>query len=199
VLGLDAGPIVAEFDATHDTELPPVATSVSPQPTDTDLLARTQHRGRPNWTAAMGITLAVVCALALVGLILSNSHGGKSPSQNAAQSPGAVAPQNTTPVSPPPTTVAEIPAAKATMVVRVLESATWLEITSHDGSRVLFEDTLPAGSHKLFTAPGGLGYVIGNAPAVDLVVNGHDVGTPPSDGSVARGSIQPGSDTIQPA
>jgi transcriptional regulator with XRE-family HTH domain len=199
VLGIDAGPIVAEYDATHDSELPPVAASVGPQATDTDLLARTQHRGRPNWSAAMGITLAVVCVVALVGLIISNSGGGKSPSATTGQSPGAVAPQDTTPASPPPTTVAEIPSTKATMVVRVLESPTWLEITSHDGSKVIFEDTLPAGSHKLFTAPGGLGYVIGNAPAVDLVVNGHDVGTPPSDGSVARGSIQPGSDTIQPA
>jgi cytoskeletal protein RodZ len=200
VLRLDAGPIVAEFDATHDSELPPVATSVSPQPTDTDLLARTQHRGRPNWTAAMGITLAVVCVLALVGLILSNSGGGKkSPSTNTAQSQNPVVPQDSTPATPPPTTVAEIPSTKATMVVRVLESPTWLEITTRNGSQVLFEDTLPAGSHKLFTAAGGLGYVIGNAPAVDLVVNGHDVGTPPSSGSVARGSIQPGSDTIQPA
>jgi hypothetical protein len=147
----------------------------------------------------MGIALATVCVAALVGLILSNSHGGKSPSPGVAQSPGAVVTQQTTPAAPPPTTVAEIPATKATMVVRVLESSTWLEITTHDGSRVLFEDTLPAGSHKLFTAQGGLGYVIGNAPAVDLVVNGHDVGTPPSDGSVARGSVQPGSDTIQPA
>jgi cytoskeletal protein RodZ len=199
VLGLDSGPIVAEYDATHDSELPPVATSVAPQSTDTQLLARTQNRGRPNWSAAMGIALATVCVAALVGLILSNSHGGKSPSPGAAQSPGAVVTQQTTPAAPPPTTLAEIPATKATMVVRVLESSTWLEITTHDGSRVLFEDTLPAGSHKLFTAQGGLGYVIGNAPAVDLVVNGHDVGTPPSDGSVARGSVQPGSDTIQPA
>ncbi|HVW82169.1 MAG TPA: RodZ domain-containing protein [Mycobacteriales bacterium] len=201
VLGIDAGPIVAEYDATHHSELPPVAASVAPQPTDTDLLARTQNRGRPNWTAAMGVALAAVCVLALVGLLISHSGGGGKHPTQAAQSPATVVtqPSSSTPASPPPTTVAEIPPTKATMVVRVLESPTWLEITSHNGSRVIFEDTLPAGSHKIFTAAGGLGYVIGNAPAVDLVVNGHDVGTPPSDGSVARGSIQPGSDTIQPA
>lgn len=198
VLGLDPAPIVAEYDATHHGELPPVAASVAPQPTDTELLARTQNRGRPNWTAAMGIALAAVCVLALVGLILSHSHGSKSPSPTAASSPGVVVTHQPTPASPPPTTVAEIPPTKATMVVRVLEAPTWLEIKAQNGS-LIFEDTLPAGSHKLFAAEGGLQYVIGNAPAVDLVVNGHDVGTPPSDGSVARGSVEPGSDTIQPA
>jgi cytoskeletal protein RodZ len=197
VLGIDAAPLVAEFDATHDLDLPSVANAVSPQPTDTDLLARTEHRGRPNWTVAMVMALAAICVFALVGLIVSHSHGGKSP-KNVAQSQGP-GPQASTPVSPPPTTIAEVPASKATMEVRVLASSTWIEVTTHNGSHVLFEDTLPAGTRKLFTSHGGLGYVIGNAPAVDLVVNGHDIGTPPSQGSVARGTIDPGAATVQQA
>jgi cytoskeleton protein RodZ len=198
VLGIDPVPLVAEFDATHEVDLPSVATTVSPQPTDSDLLARTQHRGRPNWTIAMVVALAVICVFALVGLLVSNSGGGNSPKRDTAQSQGP-GPQISSPASPPPTTIAELPATKATMVVRVLASSTWLEVTTHNGSHVLFEDTLPAGSHKLFTSHGGLGYVIGNAPVVDLVVNGHDIGTPPSEGSVARGTVDPGAATVQQA
>src|SRR5206468_4316811 len=47
VLNIDSDPLVAEFDAGHRPDLPPVAgaVGVGPQPTDPDLLARSdRHR-----------------------------------------------------------------------------------------------------------------------------------------------------------
>ena len=195
VVGLDPDPLVAEFDASHQVDLPPVSSAVAPQPTDPDLLARS-NRGRPNWTAAMAVALAAICIFALVGLLVSNT-GGKSPHRDAALSHGSG--HASPPASPPPTTLAEVPAAKATMEIRALRGATWLSVTTKNGAHTLFEALLPVGQSKLFTSRHGLSFVIGNAPAVDVVVNGHDIGSPSSQGSVARGTVSPGSDTIQQA
>jgi transcriptional regulator with XRE-family HTH domain len=196
VVGVDPAPLIAEFDAAHQVDLPPVSAAVAPQPTDPDLLSRSS-RVRPNWTAAMGIALAAICIFALVGLLVSHNHG-KSPKHNTALGGGA-AQTTSPPASPPPTTVAEVPASKATLEIRAVHGATWLSVTTKNGARTLFQELLPAGENKLFSNRHGLSFVIGNAPAVDVVVNGHDIGSPPSSGSVARGTVSPGSDTIQQA
>jgi cytoskeletal protein RodZ len=197
VLGIDDQPLIAEFDAGHKVELPPVAATVSPQATDPDLLARADRR-RPNWTAAMAVTLAAVCIFALVGLLISH-NGGKSPHRPSAQSTTGQPDNQTQPTaSPPPTSVAEVPVAKATMLIRAVRGNTWLQVTRHSG-RVIFSDLVYSGESKLFSAKGGLSFIIGNAPAVDVVVNGHDLGSPQSQGNVARGNVAPGADTIQPA
>jgi cytoskeletal protein RodZ len=195
VLGIDAEPLVAEFDAGHEVDLPPVAATVAPQATDPDLIARSD-RHRPNWTAAMVVTLAAICIVALVGLVISH-NGGKSPHHPSAQAPrGDVQAQPT--ASPPPTSVAEVPVSKATMLVRAVRGTTWLQVSRHNG-RVVFSDLVYSGQSKLFSSRGGLSFIIGNAPAVDVVVNGHDLGIPQSQGNVARGNVAPGADTIQPA
>ena len=84
------------------------------------------------------------------------------------------------------------------MLVRAVRGTTWLQVSRHNG-RVVFSDLVYSGQSKLFSSRGGLSFIIGNAPAVDVVVNGHDLGIPQSQGNVARGNVAPGADTIQPA
>ncbi|HVT22718.1 MAG TPA: RodZ domain-containing protein [Mycobacteriales bacterium] len=195
VLNLDPEPLIAEFDAGHQADLPPVVAAVGPQPTDPELLARTD-RHRPNWTVAMATALAVVCVFALVGLLVS--HNGGQSHHHADAQPATSQSHTSAPASPPPTSVAEVPVSKATMLIRAVRGNTWLQVTRNNG-RVLFSDLVYSGESKLFSAKGGLSFVIGNAPAVDVVVNGHDLGVPRSQGNVARGNVAPGADTIQPA
>jgi cytoskeletal protein RodZ len=196
VVGVDAEPLIKEFDADHQVELPPVAATVAPQPTDPDLLSRADHR-RPNWTAAMAVTLAAICVFALIGLFISNKGGGKGHPHTAAQGKGQVAQTQPT-SSPPPTSVAEVPASKVTMLIRAVRGTSWLQVSRHNG-QVMFSSLIHSGESKLFSAKSGLTFVIGNAPAVDVVVNGHDLGSPQSQGNVARGTVSPGSDAIEPA
>ena len=198
VVGIDANPLIAEFDASHEVDLPPVSAAVAPQPTDPELLSRSARR-RPNWTAAMATALAGICIFALVGLIVSHSHTGKPARHHLAAQAGSGAKHATGPAAPPPTAAAEIPATKATMLIRALHGQTWLQVTSRNGAHTYFSGLLPLGQHRLFASTHGLAFVIGNAPAVDLVVNGHDIGAPPSQGNVARGNVAPGADTIQQA
>jgi cytoskeleton protein RodZ len=194
-VGVDPEPLISEFDAAHQVEQPiPVAAAPA---TDAVAVARSERR-KPNWTAAIAIALVVICALALAPLVLHHSDGG---TPNAASTPPVVhqstqsSPQPSG--SPPPSAVAQLPANRATMLVRATER-TWLSITTKAGQK-LFYGLLEPGQHKVFSNRHGLDYVIGNAPAVDLVVNGHDIGSPPSSGNVSRGSVAPGANTVQQA
>ena len=56
------------------------------------------------------------------------------------------------------------------------------------------EGLLNQGQTKVFRDAKGLRLVIGNAPAVQLVADNHDFGTPQSSGNVAHVTVQPGGD-----
>jgi cytoskeletal protein RodZ len=194
VVGVDAEPLIGDFDAAHHVER--AVTAVVAQQTDHDVVSRSERR-QPNWTAAMVVALVVICAIALAPLLSRHSH----PTQHA-NPPPSVAPHKTpsskAPVSPPPSSVAQLPANRATLLVRTVHGQTWLSITTKTG-KTLYSGLLAVGQQKVFSARHGLAYVIGNAPAVDVVVNGHDIGSPPSSGSVSRGNVAPGADTVQQA
>jgi len=190
-IGADPEPVVAEFDRTHQAE-EPMHVPVPNQPSEPDLAARAD-RHPPNWTAAMAAALVVICLLAAYGLI----H--KSPTHPAAQSetPPATTPSSappaSTPATTPPSAVAQVPSNVATALVRVSSGRTWLQVETLTG-RLLFQGLLSPGQTKVFRDAKGLRLVIGNAPAVQLVADNHDFGTPRSSGNVAHVTIQPGGD-----
>jgi cytoskeletal protein RodZ len=198
VVGTDSEPLIAEFDTTNHVER--VVAAVIAQPTDHEIVNRSE-RHRPNWAAAMAVALLVICVVGVASLVAGHSGGSGSKTQ-AKPPPSTVTHQSTppiTPTSPPPTAPAQqVGASRATMLIRTVNGTTWLSITSKTGT-LLFEGTLAPGQQKTFTNRHGLTYVIGNAPAVDVVVNGHDIGSPPSSGNVSRGDVAPGSHNVQQA
>jgi cytoskeleton protein RodZ len=197
VVGVDAEPLIAEFDTDHQVER--VVAAVAAQPTDHDVVSRSERRG-PNWTVAMAAALTVICALALVGLL--TRHPGSGSGQQAKTPPATShqqsSPPSSAPSTPPTAPAEQASAARATMLIRTVHGTTWVSITSKTGT-VLFEGTLEPGEEKTFTNRHGLTFVIGNAPAVDVVVNGHDIGSPPSSGNVSRGDVTPGSRNVRQA
>jgi len=190
-IGINPEPLVAEFDSTHQVE-EPVHVPGPSQPAEPDLAARAD-RHPPNWTAAMAAALVAICLLAAYGLI----H--KSPSHPAAQTDTtptttpSSSPPATTPATTPPSAVAQVPSNVATALVRVSSGRTWLQVENLAG-RLLFQGLLSPGQTKVFRDTKGLRLVIGNAPAVQLVADNHDFGTPQSSGNVAHVTIQPGGD-----
>jgi cytoskeletal protein RodZ len=207
VVGVDPEDAVHEYDVEHHVEPPPVATSVAAQPTDPVLARRSVHRG-PNWNVAMGLALAAICIAAAIGLITSHGGGGKNPPasdasqhQQTSTNHGGTSTSTTTNgggTSTGGTTTTTLPVQQASMLIKTLHGSCWLEIKSKNGV-VLFSGTLPIGAKKLFTNKHGFSVIIGNAPAVDVVVNGHDIGSPPASGSVSQGNVTPRSSTIQQA
>lgn len=193
-VGIDPEPLVAEFDRTHSEEPAPAA--VPNQPTDPDLFARADRR-RPNWAAAMGAALLVICALAGYG-VYSNYTAKAKPAANAndfpiTPSPSASPSKPSVAPSPPPSAVALVPPRDAVVLIRVTGTKTWLhvETLSH---RVLYSAILNHGESRTFRDAHGLTLVIGNAPAVQLVADNQDFGVPRSQGSVAHVTVKPAGD-----
>jgi len=196
VVGIDSVPLVAEFDAANHVE--PMPSEIAAQPTDARVIARSDRHG-PNWAAAMAVALVVICALAVVGL-LNRGGGGKgtaspqaSPSARVHATTPATSPAK---AKPPRSAVAQLPANEASMLIRTTHGKTWLQVETEAGA-TLFSGLLEPGHSKLFTDKHGLLFTIGNAPAVDVVVNGHDIGSPHTASLVLRGRVVPGSDTVQ--
>jgi cytoskeletal protein RodZ len=200
IVGVDPAPLVAEFDRANDVPPPaPTATTDEPSPTDRAALSRSDRRRGPNWPAAMVATVVLVIVLAVVGVL----HKSHSPTSNTASPPTTATQQTShpprTPTSTPPSSaVGQLPAAnEATMLVKSTRGRTWISVSDTRSGGTLFQGILEQGRQKLFSDKHGLTFIIGNAPAVDVVVNGHDIGSPASANDVSRGQIVPGSNTVQ--
>jgi cytoskeletal protein RodZ len=189
-VGVEAEPLIAEFDAEHgEVKVPAVAPGMTAEP----LLPIPRERSSRRTGAMVGVaaTLVIVCALAVVGLL--HGHGHRSPKPQTATRHSSTAPQQvvTTPAPDTSSVPAEpVTVSHATLKVKTSHGESWLSITTKSG-KVLFSGLLPAGEQKVFTSHHDLRYVIGNAPAVDVIVNGTDIGSPPSSGLVAHGKVSP--------
>jgi cytoskeletal protein RodZ len=193
-IGIDSEPLVAEFDRTHVVE-EPAHVPVPNQPSDPDLAARAD-RHPPNWTAAMAVALVAICLLAAYGLVhRSPTHPAAAADSNtpAPVHTTSPAPHTSVPASAPPSSVAQVPGNVATALIRANAGRTWLQVETLAG-RLLFQGLLNPGQTKVFRDAKGLRLVIGNAPAVQLVADNHDFGTPRSSGNVAHVTIQAGGD-----
>ena len=95
-----------------------------------------------------------------------------APSEMAAES---VAPST---AASPETTVTSTAVGPAGVNVELVASrgATWLYATNQDG-KVLFSGMLRIGSLEIFIQPEQVNLRVGNAGAVDISVNGEDVGS----------------------
>jgi hypothetical protein len=190
IVGLDPGELVAEFDRAHSDEPAP---ALVPVPAVDPHEAARADRKRPNWAAAMGVALIVICVLAGVSLFGNGGHK-HPPAQATGNEAGAVASKSPAPPSasptssPPPGATAHLRTDLAIALVRVTSDRTWMSASTLSG-QLLFQGTLAPGQQKLFKDAHGLRLVIGNAPAVDLVANGRDLGAPRSQGNVARLTI----------
>jgi cytoskeletal protein RodZ len=188
VLDIDPAPLVAEFDRTHSDEAPPQPALVPGAAIDPEV-AHAEPK-RANWAAAMAVALVAICILAAVSLVSGNK--GSSSQQtadngNPTPTPTKAAPS--TPGTPPPSAVAQL--SGATALVRVVADRTWLQVWTIDGHE-LYQGILTKGDSKVFRNKRGLRLLIGNAPAVDLVANGRDIGAPRAQGVVAHVTIQRG-------
>jgi cytoskeletal protein RodZ len=191
VVGIDPGPLIADYDRAHVAEPEPV--HVPNQPSEPDLVARADRKP-PNWTAAMAAALIAICVVAGYGLFKTD----RAPSQTAANAtlPGPTTTRTPAPspvASPPQSAQAAVPSDVAIALVRVTSGKTWLQVETLSG-RLLFSGLLGIGDSKLFRDAKGLRMVIGNAPAVQLVADNHEYGVPRSSGNVAHVTVQPGGD-----
>ncbi|WP_435176846.1 helix-turn-helix domain-containing protein [Actinacidiphila sp. bgisy145] len=204
-VGLDPDPLVAQYAADHDTDSapPPVAPLYEAE------RIKSEPR-RPNWTAAM--VAAIVAVIGFVGYTAVSGSGGSGGSgkstaestTSATASPTAPAtttsaPQgNGAPTNPQPTdtgsAIAEAPPGKVTVKVTAQGGASWIQATDGTGKQ-LFQASLKEGESKTWTDDKKIKLIVGNAGAVQLFVNGKDLGPAGDKGQVVRLTYTPGDPT----
>lgn len=153
--------------------------------------AKSPAKSGPNWSVALVGALAAVGLVAAVQLWPDSSEGA---AHAAAGASSAVQPQ---PVKKPsvPVVAADPAAAKPVAVkLRVIAhtSPSWLGVTNAAGQQ-LYWNILQPGQAQEFTDANKLNVILGDAAAVDVTVNGHDLGKQGSSGQVFRASYNPAS------
>ena len=161
-----------------------------------------------NWTAVMALALAVIVGVALISFLQrpSSAPVATGPGPTTSSTPGPTVSASSTPTaaptesSSPSTTPPEVVAAAdgVTVVVSVPGRASWMRITNGSG-KTLFEGTLTTGQTQTFRDKTKVKLLIGNAGAVTLNVNGHDLGAPGSGGQVVKVEFGPGDPTLSAA
>jgi cytoskeletal protein RodZ len=197
-VGLDPEPLVQQYAAEHGQEVLPAPV---PPLYEAERRIRSEPR-RPNWTAAM--VAAIVAVIGFVGYtaISGSSNGGKS---SAAPSPTSTAttplptqtPQgNGEPKPPQPSdsAIAAAPPGKVTVKVTAEGGTSWIQAMDGNGKQ-LFQDSLKKGQSKTWTDDKKIKLIVGNAGAVQLFVNGKDLGAAGDKGQVVRLTYTPGDPT----
>jgi cytoskeleton protein RodZ len=198
VVGIDPAPLIEQYDAEHGGR--PSPTKVAPLYESEKI--RPEPR-RPNWTAAM--IAAIVAVVGFVGFTMfsgSDSGSGDSGSRPVAghasqgrpsAEPSRSAPSaGTTPSAQPSNSpIAAVPANKVVVKLTANDAKSWVSAIGGDGNS-LFQGLLEPGESKTFTDDKKISLVLGNAGAVDMFVNGKDLGTAGSNGQLVRTDFTPG-------
>lgn len=190
-LGVEADPLVAEFDTTYGAPEAPAAREIF----EHEVIAMPARTG-PNWTAAMAVAAAVLLIVALVSLF--NTNGSGAPEEQAApltsSSPTPTAVVTPSAAQPSGGALAgQIPGSSVSLRVKVTNSKSYVTVKA-DG-KTTFQGLMTAPAQQDFTAKRTIHLVIGNAAAVQLVVNGRDLGSPGRPGEVVRLDFGPGDPT----
>ena len=188
VLGLDPAPLVAEFDRRHGWSTAPMTMPGLDRAT----AARVEPH-RPNWTAAMAAVLIAVSVVAGVHLVRSPDRStGSTSAARTTSSPTTPAtpavptvPPSKRPSAPPSDALALIDPDIVTVQVRITGPKSWVSVTDSRRTK-LFQGVLSVGTVKVFRDPKQLRLILGNAGAVNLVVDGRDLGPAGRAGAVTH-------------
>lgn len=187
-LGADSRPLIAQFDAERRPAGPDV-TEVFER--DTSYAIR-ERRGGPNWTAVMAV--ALVAVLGLIGFQVFRTSNDAPRQKTTVAQPSATPTTTVTPspsASPTETNIAQGPRSEVVLQVRVVPGRrAWVSISDPNGE--VYQGILASGQTKTFRDKRQLQLLVGDAAAVELTVNGNDLGVLGGTGQVVRRTFGPG-------
>jgi cytoskeleton protein RodZ len=140
-----------------------------------------------------------------VGFTVFSGGGGGDKNVAQASSPPATS-SSPTATSPSPqgngvpkpqpsdSAIAAAPPGKVTVKATVESGSSWIQATDGNGKQ-LFQSSLEQGHSKTWTDDKKIKLIIGNAGAVQLFVNGKDLGPAGTKGQVVRLTYTPGDPT----
>lgn len=184
VVGADATSLLEEFDRVTGGPVAPAPSEIFEHE-----VIQMPARSGPNWTAAMAVMAGVLLIVALVSLFNTNRTPGTTDaartltSESPSPSPAPV-------VTSAPPLAGQVTGSGVFLRVKIVNSRSWVTVQS-DGKTV-HSALMRTGDIKDFTAKKAIHLVVGNAGAVQLVVNGRDLGSPGGQGDVVRLDFGPG-------
>lgn len=169
-VGADPVPWIEAYDAEYGT-VAPSATEVF----ESETAAPARRRGA-NWSAVMAAALVVAVGLVVAQITSTSDDGGRTTTTVAEPTP-----TESTPDAEPtdePSQVAEAEPKEVVVRMTALPGAiSWVSVTRADGG-VLYEGNVSDGQSKTFRDKTRVNVLSGCASAIELTVNGTDVGSP---------------------
>lgn len=187
VLGIDAAPLIATFDAERQPSAPTVI-----EVFEHEQAGQRERRG-PNWTAVM--SAALVAALVLVGVQVYRSTNDAPRERTTVANPSPTVsvptPSTTAPTTAPSESpIAEAPPDEVVITLTAVDGRRgWVSVSDPSGE--IYQGILESGQSKTFRDKKRLDLVIGDASAIELTVNGTDLGVTGGSGEVANVSFRP--------
>jgi cytoskeleton protein RodZ len=189
VVGLDPGPLLERFDAEQGNRPAPIATAPIPAPTARDQRKERKERKRyarvdrngPNWATAMIAVFALVFAVLVISIV---AQAVKGPNKGNAHSPRPATSHSAKP-KPTPTSSGDSSTPSPTpsvsgvnVVLRVTKGQSWIKVLDATGKEV-YQDVMKAGDVQNFHDARQITVRFGNSQAMDVTLNGEDLGVPP--------------------
>ena len=186
VVGLDAAPLIATFDAEREPHGPDVT-----EVFEHEQAGHRMGRRGPNWTAVMA--LALVVALGLVGYQVVQSSNSAPRDRTTVAEPSPTPVETVTPnPTPEPTDSSVAQAPRTEVVVELLAlpgKRSWVSVSDPNGE--IYQGILESGQSKTLRDKKKLSLVVGDGAAITVTVNGTDVGTLGGNGQVVSQSFGP--------
>jgi cytoskeleton protein RodZ len=184
VVGADADELVHQFDQRYGRQPPRLSvTPISTIGEPVREVTRKATKTAPKWPAAAIGVLALVVVLLAVSWVVGRNGDHATPRANATGAPPIATTQPAPTTTPPPATTTQPPPSTApvpagiTVHVAITKESSWVRVRSSKGQE-LYQGILRPGDTKDFHDPTALSLRFGNAPAVELTVNGTKVGVP---------------------
>jgi cytoskeletal protein RodZ len=182
ILNLDVDAITADFEALTNVQERPMIDLL----TENKAAHEKGELSKISYKTMSAVAVGVVALLVLVPTVSSLFHS------SAKKVVVASKPSTTTPAtgSNGVATVAT-KLTDVTIVVTGVTGSSWVGVSDSAGAQV-YSGRISVGASQTFTNSQPLNIVIGNAGAVNLVVNGKDLGTPGAVGEVVHLQFAPG-------
>ena len=177
-LRVDPDPLLQEFDRKYN-----------PQRFETAQIVALERHGRQStpkkkrlsssWSLAAVVAAVVLLTLGIVGLVNPDDEPTRQTTlaEDEEPTPSPTAEPSATPLPEETTTEdSSVAFAEGVELEVVATGDCWVDITA-DGE-VVFSETMHAGDSETFTADEEMDVVLGFAAAVELTVNGEDIGSP---------------------
>jgi cytoskeletal protein RodZ len=200
-VGIDPEPLLAQFDAPAVT-VAPAAVPGGDLLEAEHKIARSTRPQRAHWGAVMATTLLVIIGLTVFSLLSNGGSGtggtaaGTSAATGVATTTLSAAPTTTAPAptrtptpqatttqptTAPSSDVALVQPHGVTLRLNMTGARSWFHVADSTG-KALFEGILVKGQTKDFQDAKEIRLIVGAPKAVDLVVNGKDIGSLPETG-----------------